>query len=220
MTLTDENENVVEALRVGEEIDVSDFGHAAWARARGVPIERYWSGERAPESRRAEARVVWSHGALSVLFVCRQGEPLVMCDEPRLTEKTLGLWDRDVCEIFVAPEGEAPERYFEFEAAPTGEWVDLAIEWRPDGRETDWEYRSGMRAAARVERDSITIAMSIPWQAFGRERAPRAGERWRANLYRAVGRDPSRGYLAWRPTHTPEPSFHVPAKFGWLRFTP
>ncbi|HYN86423.1 MAG TPA: carbohydrate-binding family 9-like protein [Pyrinomonadaceae bacterium] len=219
MTITGENQNVVEALRVEDEIDVSDFGHEAWARARVVRIERYWSGERAPESRHAEARVAWGDGALSVLFACRQGEPLVVSDAPRLSEKSLGLWDRDVCEIFVAPDSRAPERYFEFEAAPTGEWLDLAIRWRPEGRETEWEYHSGMRAAARVEAHGVTIAMRVPWRAFGRDRAPRAGERWRANLYRAVGRDPERGYLAWRPTHTPEPSFHVPAKFGWLEFT-
>jgi hypothetical protein len=210
--------DVVEALRVEGEIAVSDFGHEAWARARVVPIEHYWSGERAPESRHGEARVVWSNSALSVRFVCRQGEPLVISDAPNLAEKSLGLWDRDVCEIFVAPEAGAPERYFEFEAAPTGEWLDLAILWRPEGRKTDWHYRSGMQSAARIEKDSITIAMSIPWRAFGRDSAPRAGERWRANLYRAVGRDPARGYLAWRPTYAPEPSFHVPAEFGWLEF--
>ncbi|HEX5706521.1 MAG TPA: carbohydrate-binding family 9-like protein [Pyrinomonadaceae bacterium] len=214
--MSDELENVVEALGVEEEISVSDFGHEAWARARAVRIARYWSGEVAPESRQAEARVVWSASALSVLFVCRQEEPLVVSDAPQFAEKSLGLWDRDVCEIFVAPD--APERYFEFEAAPTGEWLDLAIYWRSEGRETDWLYRSGMEAAARVEAGRVNVAMRIPWSAFGRDAAPRAGERWRANLYRAVGRDPERGYLAWRPTHAPEPSFHVPEKFGWLEF--
>jgi hypothetical protein len=58
--------------------------------------------------------------------------------------------------------------------------------------------------------------MRIPWDHWIHK--PQPGERWRANLFRCVGKDPSRGYLAWRPTHAPEPAFHVPAAFGWLQF--
>jgi hypothetical protein len=137
-------------------------------------------------------------------------------DNPRRDQKTLGLWDRDVCELFVAPNADAPERYFEFEVAPTGEWVDLGIHWRAEGRETDWQYHSGATFAARTEKDAVTLTMRIPWAALGG--APRAGARWRANLFRCVGKDPTRGYIAWQPTLTAEPSFHVPQRFGWLEF--
>jgi hypothetical protein len=142
----------------------------------------------------------------------------VVSAAPRLDRKTVGLWERDVCEIFVAPDPAAPHRYFEFEAAPTGEWLDLAITLTAEGRETDWDYCSGMTAAARLEGRTLTVGMRVPWAALGGP--PRAGESWRANLFRCVGSDPARGYLAWRPTHTPEPGFHVPEKFGLLRFTP
>jgi hypothetical protein len=121
-----------------------------------------------------------------------------------------------VCEIFVAPDKDDPEHYFEFEAAPTGEWIDLEIRCRGDERETDWHYRSGMTAAASVEEGRVVIAMRVPWEAFGRR--PRAGEIWRANLFRCVGSGANRGYLAWQPTRTARPNFHVPAAFGQLRF--
>jgi hypothetical protein len=42
----------------------------------------------------------------------------VVSDKPQTEKKTMGLWDRDVCEIFIAPDEHAIERYFEFEAAP------------------------------------------------------------------------------------------------------
>jgi hypothetical protein len=61
------------------------------------------------------------------------------------------------------------------------------------------------------------MTMRVPWSALG-VASPRKGANWRANLYRCVGAGATRGYLAWQPTLTPEPSFHVPAKFGWLRF--
>ncbi|OLE56011.1 MAG: hypothetical protein AUG51_00345 [Acidobacteria bacterium 13_1_20CM_3_53_8] len=211
-----ENESAIEAHRSRPEIRADDFDNREWKHARPTRINRYWSGEEAPESRHAEARLIWSDAALSVRFECNQREPLVVSATPQAVKKTIGLWDRDVCEIFVAPYASEPEKYLEFEAAPTGEWIDLAIHWRAEGRETDWNFHSGMEASARVSHNHVTIAMRIPWEAFGHK--PQAGERWRANLFRCVGRDPTRGYLAWRPTHTPQPSFHVPQAFGWMDF--
>jgi hypothetical protein len=208
--------NVVEALRVGRAVAAGDFDDAAWGRVRAAHVARYWSGEDAPHARRAEARVVWDDEGFTVRFECRQEEPLVVSHAPRLERKTLGLWERDVCEVFITPETGRIRRYYEFEVAPTGEWVDLALTVTAEGRDTDWDFNSGMTAAARVVPGSVASGLRVPWHAFGR--APSKGERWRCNLFRCVGRDPSRGYLAWRPTHTPEPSFHVPEKFGWIVF--
>lgn len=121
-----------------------------------------------------------------------------------------------MCELFISPDAGRPERYFEFEAAPTGEWLDLLVQQRPDVRETDWDFHSGMKTAARLSPGTVTIALCVSWEALGR--APQAGESWRANLFRCVGAGQTRGYLAWQPTLTDEPCFHVPAAFGWLRF--
>jgi hypothetical protein len=208
--------NIVEALRVGAEVRAGDFENGAWKRARAAHLARYWSGEDAPVGRRAEARVLWDARGFTVRFDCRQSEPLVVSAVPRLDRKTMNLWDRDVCEIFITPETEVIKHYFEFEVAPTGEWIDLALTFHPEGRETDWDFRSGMTASARVDKASVMLALRVPWKALGR--TPRVGERWRCNLFRCVGKDPTRGYLAWQPTHTPEPGFHVPEKFGWIIF--
>lgn len=215
----------IEATFAPEDIAAHDLDHAAWARAQVVPITKYWSGEEAPPARHAEARLLWTREALVARFVCRQQEPLVVSEAPRVDEKSVGLWNRDVCEIFVAPDAEQPEHYFEFEAAPTGEWLDLAIRWTPEARETTWDYRSGMTTASRVSEDSITTAIRIPWTAFAEfvsqnphvTLPPRAGDRWRANLFRCVGAgEKTRGYLAWQPTRLLEPGFHLPEKFGTL----
>ena len=149
-------------------------------------------------------------------FVCAQQEPLIVAEKARIDVKTLGLWDRDVCEIFIAPDPRNMSRYFEFEAAPTGEWIDLGITHTPIGRETDWDFESGITTAARLEGDRLFVSMRIPWsEAIPK---PEAGEVWRVNLFRCVGPEAPERYLAWRPTHTPEPNFHVPEAFGSLRF--
>jgi Carbohydrate family 9 binding domain-like len=196
-------------------VGANEFDHPGWLRAPAISITRKWSGEEAPVSRHAEARIIWSEQCLVVRFVCRQQEPLLVSENPQLDEKTIGLWNRDVCEIFIAPDANAPEHYFEFEAAPTGEWLDLGIRMLPDGRETDWKFNSGMTVATLVERDRVTIAMGIPWSAVISR--PQRGDSWRVNLFRCVGKGNER-YLAWQPTHTPEPYFHVPEVFGRLDF--
>lgn len=197
-------------------LSVSDFENEIWQACPPVLIEHYWSGEPAPSSRHAEARICWSNEAIHVRFVCRQQEPLVVAAIPKTDSKTLGLWDRDVCEIFLAPDAANPSRYYEFEAAPTGEWVDLGITMTPAGRETDWDYASGFTTAARLEGETLRIGMRIPWSESIPK--PQGGEIWLTNLFRCVGPESPDRYLAWRPTRTPEPNFHVPEAFGKLVF--
>jgi hypothetical protein len=196
-------------------LSANQLDHPAWKGAQPIQITRKWSGEAAPVWRHAEARIVWSEESLVVRFVCRQNEPLVVNSNPQLDKKTIGLWERDVCEIFIAPDPDLPARYFEFEAAPTGEWVDLDINFAPEGRKTDFGFHSGMTAATSVENDQVIIAMCIPWSASIPK--PQRGDAWRVNLFRCVGTENER-YLAWRPTYTPEPNFHVPEVFGRLDF--
>lgn len=208
--------NTVTALYTPSDLRADQLDHSEWNRARAVSLNRYWSGAVAPSSRYAEAKALWSKEALLVLFNCRQNEPLIISSNPEMNRKTIGLWDRDVCEIFIAPRVNEPNRYFEFEVAPTGEWVDLAIDNKPGGRETDLDFDSGMTAGARIANDQIVIGMRIPWGELIAK--PEKGVRWRVNLFRCIGSGKERGYLAWQPTHTEDPNFHVPTAFGWMVF--
>ena len=194
----------------------ADFENAIWRECQPIQISHYWSGEPAPPSRHAEARICWSHEALHVRFVGAQQEPLVVSANPVIDRKTLGLWDRDVCEVFLAPDPANSSQYFEFEAAPTGEWVDLGITMTPAGRETDWDFASGLKTAAKLDGEQLFVGMRIPLgEALPK---PQTGDLWRVNLFRCVGPESPDRYLAWRPTRTPEPNFHVPDAFGLLRF--
>ena len=187
----------------------------AWPMAQPVRITRKWSGEDAPPSRHAEARIIWTDQFLIVRFVCRQEEPLTVNSNPQLDKKTVGLWHKDVCEIFIAPDPKTPGRYFEFEASPTGEWIDLEISFKPAGRETDFDFHSGMTTRAIVDEDQFTLYIQIPWSKFVPR--PQPGDLWRVNLFRCVGVGDER-YLAWQPTYAAQPNFHVPEVFGWLEF--
>jgi hypothetical protein len=198
------------------DFSISELDNKSWKAAKETLVDKYWSGENAPIGRQFKVKLLWSNTALYVRFEANQTEPLVVSEKPNLTSKTRGLWDRDVCEIFLAPNKAEFRKYFEFEIAPNGEWIDLGIYQKLDERITDWDYNSGMKSAAKIEKDKVVMAIKTEWKAFGK--TPKAGEVWLGNVLRCVGKDATRGYLTWQPTLTKEPSFHVPEKFGEFEF--
>ena len=198
------------------DLNVADQKNDLWKSTSDLTIDRYWSGGDAPPNRHCYVRGLWSDAAFYVQFEANRGEPLVVSEWPDKSQKTIGLWDRDVCEIFIAPDASEPRRYFEFEVAPTGEWLDVAIDLTSGTRVNDWQFESEMRVAAKIEPDRVLMSMAIPWSAFGN--TPAAGDVWRGNLFRCVGEGEDRGYLAWQRTMTPIPNFHVPEAFGEFHF--
>lgn len=214
--MNETNRTRIKIQYLKNDFSITEINNKNWLRAGEISVNKYWSGEKAPPGRHAKVRLLWSDSALYVRFEANQTEPLVVSEKPNLKSKTMGLWNRDVCEIFLAPNRDEPRKYYEFEIAPTGEWIDLGVHQLPDRRETDWNYNSGMQSKAVIETDKITMAIKVEWKAFGK--APSAGDVWLGNLFRCVGSGETRGYLAWQPTRTPEPAFHVPQAFGEFEF--
>ncbi|MGD9905111.1 MAG: carbohydrate-binding family 9-like protein [Vicinamibacterales bacterium] len=194
----------------------ADLSRPHWRRGPEVALARQWSGEAAPAGLETTVRLLWTAADLWVGFACRYVE-LDIDEAPDASVERAALWERDVCEIFVrsAAEPDAAS-YKEFEVAPTAQWCDLAI--RRPRLDVDWHWQSGMRTAAAIDaaRRRFTAVMQIPFAALGGP--PTAGDRWRANLFRVGRIDGRRHYLAWAPTGTPAPDFHVPDRFVPLRF--
>jgi hypothetical protein len=67
-----------------------------------------------------------------------------------------------------------------------------------------------------AERKIWTAELAIPMRALTTKFDPSAA--WRVNFYRVEGKVEPRHYMAWQPTMSPQPNFHVPEKFGTLRF--
>jgi Carbohydrate-binding family 9 len=192
----------------------TDFEHEAWSRARLLTIDRDWRGEAAPDRLRTTARVLWSADEILIGFECEYTE-LDVDEEFDLNEERHALWDRDVCEAFIRSPLEPHERiYKEFEVAPTGQWCDLLVDRL--SMTHDWQWRSGMRTATRIDEKIWRAVMAIPFTAFGTR--PIEGDVWSANLFRISRLSGERRYLAFSPTYTEQPSFHVPERFVNLHF--
>jgi len=185
-----------------------------WQSAHPVRFCEDWQGRNADPALETEVRVLCSPAALYLRFVCWYRELFVFEDsEPN--GRRDHLWDRDVAEAFLQPDPAVERRYKEFEVAPNGMWIDLDIS--PSGLA---DLKSGLTRSVHVDaqRKIWTSELAIPIPSLTANFDPTAV--WRANFYRVEGKVEPRQYLAWQPTHTPLPNFHVPKAFGTLRFEP
>src|SRR5581483_11506207 len=74
-----------------------------------------------------EIRGFWTDSDLYLLFRCPYSELNVFLPADNSTER-VGLWNRDVVEMFIGDDWSNIRHYREFEIAPTGDWIDLAID--------------------------------------------------------------------------------------------
>ena len=132
----------------------------------------------------------------------------------------LKLWDRDVVEFFLGDDWTNIRHYREFEIAPTGDWVDLAIDLDRETYGADWN--SGWQRQGRIDQANHIwyAAARVPLRSVS-DQPVKAGTKWRANLYRidGLGEDPQRHFMCWQQTCAVnrDPN-HVPEHFGTLIF--
>ncbi len=118
-----------------------------------------------------------------------------------------------MAEVFLQPDRFGEKHYKEFEVSPNGQWLDLDI--TPAGLR---HITSGMKSSVRLNeaKHEWTADLAIPMEALTADFDP--AHLWRVNFFRCEGLDPERFYSAWQPTETETPNFHIPKKFGSLRF--
>ncbi len=190
-----------------------------WRKAKSAWIIKDCSKTLDYPDLKTEVRGLWTDSDLYLLFVCPY-RTLNLWLPPQNDQPRRKLWDRDVVEMFLGDDWENIRHYREFEIAPTGDWIDLAIDLDHRGRNRGW--RSGWKTEARIDEQAHIwyAACRIPLQSVS-GKAVKPGTRWRANLYRIDGQgpDPQRRFMCWQPTCVVnrDPN-HVPENFGTLIF--
>ena len=192
----------------------------AWAHAASTWIEKDCSHQIDYPHLKTEVRAFWTDSDLYLLFISPYTELNLWLPADN-TKDRLKLWDRDVVEFFLGDDWQNIKRYREFEIAPTGDWVDLAIDLNKDTYDAKWD--SGWQRQGRIDdKNHIWYAVArVPLRSVS-EKPVEAGTKWRVNLYRidGLGADPVRHFMCWQPTCVinRDPN-HVPEHFGTLVFT-
>jgi predicted TIM-barrel fold metal-dependent hydrolase len=201
---------VLKASRIENDFQPKEgLGGGRWSTASPVRMEYQSANGAAKPEVSTEVRALWSSQFLYLRYDSPYTKLTVFEDTP--AKERLGLWDRDVVEAFIGTDLRHPNRYTEFEIAPTNEKLDLKL----DLPQRDFEWSSGFESAVHIDHQGhrwVTV-MRIPLSQLSAA-APLSGERWRINLYRC---DRANGaFLAWNPTL--QGSFHAPERFGELVF--
>ncbi len=205
--------NTIVATRISGDLAI-DARHSApqWAHAEPIRFSADWQGKNPDPQLETEVRILWSPEMLYLRFVCRYRELCVFEDSDPNGRRD-HLWDRDVAEAFLQPPPAVGKNYKEFEVAPNGMWIDLDI--FPAGLA---DLNSGLTRSVYLDAAKKVWAaeLAIPMKALTQHFDP--AQPWRANFYRVEGKLEPRKYMAWQATNTPEPQFHVPDRFGNLKF--
>lgn len=199
-----------------------DLNKPAWKHAQWVEFAHDMSGRVSYPGATTRVAVLWSERYVYVGFSCRYDRLNIYEGEDPAKERW-ELWNRDVAEVFVNPQPERVNHYYEFEVAPNNQWIDLEID-KTKVPFNDAGWNSGFSHATRIGKSSDpasrvwTCEMRIPVAALRVTAMPPAHD-WRINFFRADGSggDAERRFLAWS-TIPGGNTFHVPTRFGRLRF--
>jgi len=194
-----------------------DLNKDVWKHASWVEFDQAMSGQLAYPEEATRVAALWSGQYIYFAFSCKY-DLLNIFENEDIAKERWELWNRDVAEVFLNPQPERFQHYYEFEVAPNNQWVDLEISTgeKPDHNAA---WNSGFTHATRIDagKHVWTAEMRIPLAAMNATNV-KAGAEWRANLFRAAGPgdDAQRKFLAW--STIPEgKTFHVPGRFGVLR---
>ncbi len=215
MTSRDKSASEIVAASIAHEIVLNAGDPAAeWQAASPVSFCSDWQGLNPDPGRETQVRILWTPQTVYLRFECRYRELHLFSDSDANGRRD-HLWDRDVAEAFLQPDPSRERYYREFEVSPNGMWIDLDI--FPGGLA---DLKSGLQHSVLLDETAHTwkAELAIPMKALTGQFDPRAS--WRANFFRVEGTKEPRAYMAWQPTGTPQPNFHVPAAFGRLRFAP
>jgi alpha-galactosidase len=194
-----------------------NLAKAPWKQAKWVGFDNDASGKSHHPEAATRVASLWTDTHIYFAFwSCYDALNIYEGEDPK--EERWKLWDRDVVEVFLNPQPERVNHYFEFEVAPNNQWIDLEIDKTKEPF-NDASWNSGFEHATSIDAKGHvwTAEMRIPLAAMN-VKDPRPGTQWRVNFFRGAGkgRDDQRKFLAW--SIIPEgKTFHVPTRFGILK---
>jgi len=191
----------------------TDPGSNFWRSANSVIMSATHDGHPQPEYR-TQVFSRWTEKYIYFLFVCPYKE-LYVKPKADTSRETNELWNWNVAEVFLGSNFDDIKRYKEFELSPQNEWIDLDINLHNPHHEQGWVWNSGFKHETRVDRKNHIwyAVMKIPFTALDTPQ-PKAGTKFRANLYRTEGPPDKTKEILWQPTMST--TFHVPERFGLL----
>jgi len=201
-----------------------DLNEPVWSKA-AVLSPFFQNDGSGPEREKTAVRIWYDDTALYLGWTCADSDI-----QATFTARDSKFWEEEVVEFFVT--SKTLNRYFELQWNHLGGVFDAIIDNKMDQQgvstnfEGDWSFTAtGMKSAVKVKGtvgnandkdDWWQVEVVLPFADLG-ELTPKPTAVWRANFYRFNrAKDKPAELLSWSPTRFP--SFHQPARFGYLEF--
>ncbi len=203
--------------------------HPLWQQTDPVPLVDAITGK--PGRFKTDVRLLYSDTYLYVGFYCEDDYIW-----GTITERDGPIYDEECIEVFLNP-ADTKHQYYEINLSPKNVVYDANVlnSRTPENAfdkfvaQPQWNLEN-LQTAVWIEEPSggskppegsgfWTAEYAIPLaELFGAPNTPpQPGDTWRVNFYRIDS--PQKGkpeHFAWSPTG--RPAFHLPWKFGYLRF--
>jgi hypothetical protein len=195
-----------------------DLSKQVWQEAERVRFEHDMSGRRTFPQSETQVASFWTPTQVYFAFWCKY-TTLNVYEGEDIANERWELWNRDVVEVFLNPQPERVNHYYEFEVAPNNQWIDLEID-KDKEPFNDAGWNSGFQHATRIDAENHlwTCEMRIPVSALN-VRVLDPETEWRVNFYRAdgPGGNSQRRFMPWS-TIPQGRTFHVSTRFGIICF--
>ncbi|MGQ9454906.1 MAG: carbohydrate-binding family 9-like protein [Armatimonadota bacterium] len=194
-----------------------------WTIAQSVELVDAVTGEKC--TKQTSARMCWDADNLYIAFESADSDIW-----GTMTRRDDLVYREEVVEGFLDPEC-CLHHYFEFNVSPRNVLFDAFIVnptgLNPaEGTDFGWNcegVRTGVYVDGTLDNRNDTdrgwsAEIAIPFKSLGRT-TPKAGERWRVNLFRIDLSPQPREFQAWSAPLFHPPRFHVPKRFGTVFFS-
>lgn len=209
---------IISELSRNDFLPDGDLEKKVWAKARWVRFYHDMSGRLHYPEADTKVAAVWTEKFVYFAFQCKYTSLHIYQGEDASKERW-ELWERDVAEVFINPQPGRVNHYYEFEVAPTNQWIDLEIDkTKTPFNDAGWDSHFDHATQIDSKNHVWNCEMRIPVSSMG-VAAMRANTQWRLNFFRAdgAGGDSRRRLMAW--SSIPEGnSFHQPVYFGVIKF--
>ena len=225
-----------EAPQISEPIVVDGvLSEAVWESAPWTDEYIKYGTVATPTSTATRAKLAWDS---QYLYVGVEAEDADIWST--FTAHDGNLWEEDVLELFIDPEGDA-DGYLEFEVSPRNvvfdQWVERPLFSEGGPSHLQWEA-SGMQTAVHINGtlggDDVTTAerqdtdtgwsmeLALPWSDIAivsgvMALPPNPGETWRINVTRYDYRRSGQELSQWSPSSV-KGAWHEPGQYGYVTF--
>jgi hypothetical protein len=202
----------------------SNWYKPQWKKIRPVVLRNYMGQK---PFFLPEVQVKMTYDSERIYLIWRVNERYTRCIHNQVNGR---VWEDSCVEFFFSPDNRFPDRYFNLEINCGGTpLMHYNISQRKKMILPVDDIKTLNISHSLPEIIDPEIRNSVSWsleycvplkllEKYTDINYPKSGTSWRANFYKIAENCSNPHYLTWSHVENPEPDFHIPKYFGFIKF--